>query len=66
MPNITKMYLYAFRYMEIKINQHDAGHITKMVATPIYGKNLSTISSREPVDLFPRKLVCSIGDSILS
>ena len=25
--------------MEIKINSHDAGHMTKMAATPTYGIN---------------------------
>ena len=33
-----------------------------MVATPIYGKTLQKSSSPEPVDRFPRNLVCSIGD----
>ena len=28
----------AFRYKEMKINEHDAGQMTKMAATPIYGK----------------------------
>ena len=28
----------------MKINEHDAGHMTKMAATPIYGKNPSKIS----------------------
>ena len=27
----------------MKIYWHDAGHMTKMAATPIYGKNLSKI-----------------------
>ena len=27
----------------MKINEHDAGHLTKMAATPIYGKNPSKI-----------------------
>ena len=31
--------MYAFGYMEMKINWHDAGHMTKMAAIPIYGKN---------------------------
>ena len=29
----------------MKIYQHDAGHMTKMAATPIYGKNPSKIFS---------------------
>ena len=33
----------AVRYTEIKIWWHDAGHMTKMAATPIYGKNPSKI-----------------------
>ena len=27
----------------MKINEHDAGHMTKMAAIPIYGKNPSKI-----------------------
>ena len=27
----------------MKINEHDAGHMTKIAATPIYGKNTSKI-----------------------
>ena len=33
----------AFRYKEIKVDKHDAGHMTKMAATPIYGENSSKI-----------------------
>ena len=33
----------AIRYKEMKIRRHDAGHMTKMAATPIYGKNPSKI-----------------------
>ena len=47
----------------MKIYWHDAGHMTKMAATPIYGKTLQKSSSLEPVDLFPQNFVCSIGDS---
>ena len=39
------------------------GHMTKMAATPIYGKTLQKSSSPEPVGRFSRNLVCSIGDS---
>ena len=38
------------------------GHMTKMAATPIYGKNPSKIFSRTG-GRFSRNLVCSIGDS---
>ena len=37
--------------------------MTKIAATLIYGKTLQNSSSPEPVDQFPRKLACSIGDS---
>ena len=37
------LYVRAFRFKEMKIYWHDAGHMTKMAATPIYGKNLSKI-----------------------
>ena len=39
------------------------GHMTKMAAMPIYGKNLKKFSSPEPADRFSRNLVCSIGYS---
>ena len=38
-------------------------HMTKMAATPIYGKNPQKSSSPEPAGEFLRNLVCSIGDS---
>ena len=38
----------------MKIDEHDSGHMTKMAATPLYGKNPSKKSSSpEPVDRFP-------------
>ena len=40
-----KFCMKVFRYKEMKIYEHDAGHMTKMAATPIYGKNLSKILS---------------------
>ena len=40
------------------------GHMTKMAATPIYGKKkLQKSSSPEPQNQFPQNLVCSIWDS---
>ena len=38
------------------------GHMTKMAATSIYGKNLLKSSSPEPEGRLPWDLVCSIGD----
>ena len=34
----------------MKINTNELGHMTKMAAMPIYGKNLKESSSPEPVD----------------
>ena len=34
----------------MKINTNELGHMTKMVAMPIYGKNLKKSSSPEAVD----------------
>ena len=34
--------------------------MTNMAAMPIYGKNLKKSSSPEPIDRWPRNLVCSI------
>ena len=45
-----------------KVYINGSGHMTKMAATPIYGKTLQKSSSPGPVDRFPRNLVCSIGD----
>ena len=46
-----------------KVCINGPGHMTKMAAMPIYGKNLKKSSSPEPAVRFPRNLVCSIGDS---
>ena len=46
-----------------KVCINGPGHMTKMAATPIYGKNLKKSSSPEPAGRFPQNLVCSIGDS---
>ena len=37
-----------------KVCSRHLGHMTKMAATPIYGKNPSKSSSPEPADRFPR------------
>ena len=41
------------------------GHITKMAAIFIYGKNAMKSSSPEPVDQFQQNLACSMVDSVL-
>ena len=46
-----------------KVYINGPGHMTKMAAMPIYGKNLKISSSPEPAGRFSRNLVCSIGDS---
>ena len=50
----------------MKISLKDATHTTKMAVMPIYDINLQKSSPPEPVDRFPRNLVCSILDSGLS
>ena len=47
----------------MKIHEHDAGHMTKMAATHLYGKNTSKIFFSGTHWPFPRNLVCSIMDS---
>ena len=48
---LNQILYVAFGYMEMKIYQHDAGHMTKMAAMPIYGKiPLKESSSPEPVE----------------
>ena len=34
----------------MKINTNESGHMIKMAAMPIYGKNLKKSSSPEPID----------------
>ena len=46
-----------------KVCINGPGHMTKMAAMPIYGKNLKKSSSPEPAGRFPGNLVCSIWDS---
>ena len=46
-----------------KVCTNGPGHMTKIAAMPIYGKNLHKSSSPEPVGRFPRNLVCIIEDS---
>ena len=46
-----------------KVCSRHLDHMTKMAATPIYGKTLQKYSSPEPAGRFSRNLVCSIGDS---
>ena len=42
-PFLTKFCMSAIRYMKMKTYKHDAGHMTKMAAMPIFGKNPSKI-----------------------
>ena len=44
-----------------KVCSNGPGHLTKMAAMPIYGKNLKKSSSLEPKGRWPWNLVCSIG-----
>ena len=39
------------------------GHMTKMAATPTYGKNLKKSSTPEPACRFPQNLVLALGTS---
>ena len=50
----------AWRRTGMKINTNELGHMTKMAAMLIYGKNLKKSSSPEPIDRWPWDLVCSI------
>ena len=47
----------------LKVWSNGLGHMTKMAAMPIYGKNLKKSSSLEPKGRWPWKLVCSFGYS---
>ena len=46
-----------------KVYMNGPGHMTKMAAMPIYGKNLKKSSSQELEVLLSGNLVCIIGDS---
>ena len=56
----TKVHMKAWKRIGMKINTNELGHMTKMAAMPIYGKNLKKSSSPEPTDQWPWNLVCSI------
>ena len=46
-----------------KVCSNGPGHMTKMIAMPIYSKNVKKFSSPEPKGRWPWNLVCSIGCS---
>ena len=50
-----------FKDWGTKVCSNGPGHMTKMAAMPIYGKN-PLKSSPEPEGRLPQDLVCSIGD----
>ena len=54
-------FMWLLRGMEIVFNY--LGHMTKMAAMPIYGKNIKKSSSPEPKGRWPWNLICSIGYS---
>ena len=45
----------------MKIYTNKFGHMTKMVAMPIYGKNFLKSSPPELMEGLPWNLICSIG-----
>ena len=55
----------AFLGRGTKVCSRHLGHMAKMAAMLIYGKNLSKIFFVKPVDRFQRNVVCSIGDSCI-
>ena len=46
-----------------KVYINGPGHMTKMAAMPIYGKNLKKSATPELAGRFSRNLVCGIRDS---
>ena len=44
----------------MKIYTKELGHMTKMAAMPLYGKNIKKSNSPEAIDRWPWNLVCSI------
>ena len=49
-----------------KVVSNSPGHMTKMIAMPLYGKNLKISSSLEPKGLWSWNLVCSIRCSSIT
>ena len=45
----------------MKVFTSELGHMTNMATTHMYGKNIQTSSSPEPVDQWPLNFACSIG-----
>ena len=62
-PIKAKFYVEPPWVEETKVCSRHLGHMTKMAATPIYGKIPLKSSTPEPAGQFSRNLVCSIGDS---
>ena len=48
------------KYKLMKIHQHNAGHMTKMAAMPIWGKN-TLLSSQEPITPSNRDRLAQLG-----
>ena len=57
---VTKVHMKAWRKIGMKINSNELGHMTNMAAMPIYNKKFKKSSSPEPIDWWPRNMVCSI------
>ena len=62
-PIEVKFYVEALWVGGTKIPSNGHGHMTKVAAMPIYGKNLKKSSSQEPKGRWPWNLVCGIGYS---
>ena len=52
-PIVTKFHMKPPGLGGTKRCSKSAGHMTKMAAMPIYGKNLKKSSSPEPIDQWP-------------
>ena len=49
-PDVTKFYIDPPRAEGMKVCSNGPGHMTNIVAMPIYGKTFKTIFSLEPID----------------
>ena len=52
-PILTKFHIQSPGILGTKSCSNSLGQMTKMAAMPIYGKNLKTSSSPEPIDRLP-------------
>ena len=64
-PSVAKLYVEPPWVGGTKVCSQHLGHMTRWLPHSYMVKIFKTFSSPEPVDRYPRNLVCSIGDTPL-